>query len=124
VARRRTQRRHAWRTPDALDRGNVLIRLVGSPKLRVITGARDPVQGWISYQYGRKVAAPVVVAIRSGANVRYLTLIMPARGRPIVETSGLRLTSDGYRITVTVNGRSERVVASGSSISIRPVSGG
>lgn len=102
--------------------GNVLIRqLVGSPTIRVVTGDRSPVQGWISYRYGNKIAAPVVEAIRRGSNVRYLTLIMPAHGRPQVEASHLRLTSDGYRITITVNGRSERVIASGSSISIRPV---
>jgi hypothetical protein len=106
-------------------RGNVMIRqLVGSPAIRVVTGARDPIQGWISYSYGRRVAAPVVQAIRTGTNVRYLTLIVPAQGRPSVSVSGLRLTSDGYRVTITINGRSERVVASGSAISITPVAGG
>jgi hypothetical protein len=105
-------------------RGNVMIRqLVGSPTIRVVTGARNPIQGWISYSYGHKVAAPVVQAIRQGTNVRYLTLIVPAQGRPSAAVSGLRLTSDGYRVTVTINGRSERVVASGSAISITPVAG-
>jgi hypothetical protein len=106
-------------------RGNVLIRqLVGSPALRVLSGRTSPIQGWISYRYGRRVAAPVVQAIRTGANVRYLTLIVPAQGRPSATVSGLRVTSDGYRVTITINGRSERVVARGSAISITPVAEG
>lgn len=104
--------------------GNVLIRqLVGSPTIRVVKGATNPVQGWISYRYGRWTAAPVVQAIRAGTNVRYLTLIVPAQGRPRAQTSGLKLTPDGYRVTVTINGRSERVVASGAYISVTPVAG-
>jgi hypothetical protein len=105
--------------------GNVMIRqLVGTPRFRVVTGATDPVQGWISYHYGKRKAAPVVEVIRTGASVRYLTLIVPARGRPLAQVSSLRLTSDGYRLTVTIDGRSERVVATGPTISVTPITGG
>jgi hypothetical protein len=101
---------------------NVLIReLVGSPKLRVRKGATKPIQGWISYQYGHKVAAPVVEAVKSGTKVRFLTLIVPAQGRPQATVSGLRLTRNGYSVTITIDGRSERVVAGRSSVSITPV---
>ena len=102
-------------------KGNVLIRqLVGSPKIGAQAGIKNPVQGWVSYSYGQKVAAPVAYAIRRGSNVRYLTLIVPARGRPRAQVSHLRLTNNGYEVTITIDGRSERVVASGSSISVRP----
>ena len=102
--------------------GNVLIRqLTGLPRLRVVEGARDPVQGWVSYRYGSKVAAPVVEAIQRGSNVRYLTLIVPAAGRPAVQVTGLRLHSDGYAVTITIGGRAERVVARGSNVSITPL---
>jgi hypothetical protein len=103
-------------------RGNVLIRqLAGTPTLRLVTGATDPIQGWISYQYGQRVAAPVVQAIRTGTSVRYLTLIAPSEGAPNAQVSSLRLTSGGYSVTITVGGRSERVIASGSTVSITPL---
>jgi hypothetical protein len=108
----RTQRPH----------GNVLVRqLAGSPTLRVVTGARRPVQGWISYHYGTKVAAPVVEAVQRGKNVRYLTLIVPAAGRPGAVVSGLHLYDDGYAVTITIGGSSERVIARGSTVSITPL---
>jgi hypothetical protein len=104
-------------------RGNVLIRqLAGTPTLRLVTGATDPIQGWVSYQYGQRVAAPVVQAIRSGTSVRYLTLIAPSEGAPDAQVSSLRLTSGGYSVTITVGGRSERVVTNGSTVSITPLS--
>jgi hypothetical protein len=103
-------------------RGNVLIReLTGTPALRIVTGATNPIQGWISYQYGQRVAAPVVEAARSGTSVRYLTLIAPSEGAPNAQVRSLRLTADGYAVTITVDGRSERVVTSGSNVSITPL---
>jgi hypothetical protein len=103
-------------------RGNVLIReLVGQPDLRIVTGRTDPIQGWISYHYGTKVAAPVVEAVRHGSEVTYLTLIVPAMGTPTVDVSGLRSTSRGYAVTISIGGHSERVVAAGSSITITPL---
>jgi hypothetical protein len=105
-------------------RGNVLIRqLVGTPTLRVVKGRTSPIQGWISYTATHKVAAPVVIASRTGTNVRYLTLIVPAEGTPQASVSGLRLTAGGYRLTVTIGGRAERISAEGSTISVTPVGG-
>jgi hypothetical protein len=102
--------------------GNVLIRqLTGSPATRIVQGATSPIQGWYSTVYGRKVAAPVVVASRTGANVRYVTLIVPAAGAPSATVSDFRVTSGGYRLTITINGRTERVVANGSAITVSSV---
>src|SRR6185436_14567251 len=71
-------------------RGNVLIRqLTGAPALRIVSGATDPIQGWISYRYGLRVAEPVVQAVRSGTAVRYLTLIAPTEGAPDVRVTSL-----------------------------------
>ena len=97
--------------------GNVLIRqLAGAPTLRIVRGRTSPVQGWISYTYGVKVAAPVVEAIQQGTSVRYLTLIAPSRGGPAIKVSALTLTSTGYSVTITVGTRSEKLTVSGSSI--------
>jgi hypothetical protein len=104
------------------ERGNVLVRqLLGSPELRLIGGQTAPVQGWISYHYGRKVPAPVAEAILRGSSVRYLTLIAVAPGRPNADVSGVRLRPDGFGLTVTVDGRSERVAANGTDVWVTPL---
>jgi hypothetical protein len=103
-------------------RGNVLIRQLGSvPTLRIVTGTTNPIQGWISYQYGKRVAAPVVQVIKTGTSVRYLTLIAPSQGAPNAKVGSFRLTAGGYSVTITVDGRSERVIANGSTVSITPL---
>ena len=102
------------------DHGNVLIRqLVGRPTLTVVKGRTNPIQGWISYSYGTKVEAPVEEAILKGTNVRYLTLIVPAAGAAKASVSGLQLTSTGYAVSVAIGGHLERVVVSGSSVTIK-----
>jgi len=76
----------AWTQRTA---GNVLIRqLTGSPALRMVSGQTSPIQGWISYVYGVKVAAPVVDFALRGTSVRYVTFILPARGKPAASLSG------------------------------------
>jgi Heparinase II/III-like protein/Heparinase II/III N-terminus len=105
----RTQRAH----------GNVLIRqLAGSPEVRIVKGATSPIQGWISYKGGQKLAAPVEEAILRGRSVRYLTLIVPAEGRPGATVSDLELTSSGYAVTIRIGTRSERVTVSGSTVKL------
>jgi hypothetical protein len=96
---------------------NIQIRQLLSPTtLKVVTGRSDPVQGWVSYRYGQRVAAPVVEAIKRGTNVRYLTLIVPAAGAPLAAVRDVSVTPTGYRLTVTVGRRTERIVAAGSSL--------
>ena len=84
-------------------------------------GATSPIQGWVSYHYAQKIAAPVVEAIRTGTSVRYLTLIAPYDGAPTIGVRDLRVTAEGYAVTITVGGRSERVIASGSTVSVTPL---
>ena len=98
-------------------KGNVLIRqLAGAPTHRIVRGRTSPVQGWISYTYATKVAAPVVEAIQKGTSVRYVTLIAPSRGGPTIKVSALKLTSTGYSVTISVGTRSEKLTVSGTSI--------
>jgi hypothetical protein len=100
-----------------LDGGNVLIRqLTGSPALRIVTGATSPIQGWVSHKAGQMLPAPVVEAAQRGRSVRYLTLVVPAAGRPVAVVSGLRLTSTGYTVEIRIGARHERVTVSGSSV--------
>ena len=103
-------------------RGNVLIRqLMPVTSSRVVKGRRTPVQGWISYLHGSRIAAPVVEVVKTGRSVRYLTLIVPAAGQPAATISGLRTTATGYSVVVTIGGKSERVTVSGTVASIVPL---
>jgi hypothetical protein len=104
------------------DRGNVYVRqLVAGNISRVVAGRTSPIQGWVAYEHGERLAAPVVEVARSGTSTRYLTLIVAAPGSPTATVSSLQLTSTGYRVVVTIGGRSERVVVDGSNASITPL---
>ncbi len=103
-------------------RGNLLVRqLVGGTTSVLVKGRTRPVQGWVAWRYNERIAAPVVEVVRRAASTRYLTLLVPSAGTASVTTRDLRLTSTGYSVTVTVGGRSERVVVSGTSASITPL---
>ena len=100
----------------------LIVQVLAPSATRIVSGATSPIQGWLSYTYGHKVAAPVVEARRFGTAVRFLTVIIPyASVRPAVTISAVRLTASGYAMTVTVNGRSERILAGGTGSSISPL---
>ena len=101
------------------DRGNVLIRqLTGSVRQRIVVGRTSPIQGWVSLDYASLRKAPVAEVIQRGRDVRYVTLIVPAVGRPQAEIVSFRLTDRGYDLRVRIGARTERVVADGASVSI------
>ena len=101
-------------------RGNLVIRqLLSGSTTRIVIGATSPIQGWISREYGSRIKAPVVEAIRSGTSVRYLTLVVPGAAAPKVRVGSLRVTSTGFSVVITVNGRSEQVTVTSTSSSIR-----
>ena len=104
-------------------RSNVMIVQVVAPTAtRIITGSTSPIQGWISYRVFKRLAAPVVESRRAGTNVRFLTLLVPYEStKPSVTVSNVSLTSTGYSLTVTVDGKRERVVATSLSSSISPL---
>jgi hypothetical protein len=124
--------RQLWHLPEASNpvlgtgrfrtlrtRGNVEVRqLLGGTTARVVQAQVSPVQGWISYRHREKVGAPVVEVVKSGTSVRYLTLIVPAAGRPAATVTSLRITATGYSMVVTIGGKSERVTVDGATASI------
>jgi hypothetical protein len=100
-------------------RGNVVIRqLTGTATTRILTGRTSPIQGWQSDSDLHRVPAPAVEFAKRGRSVRYLTLIVPGAGSPRVTVSGVALLADGYRMTITIGGRSERVSVSGTPVSV------
>ena len=115
--------RSGTRTWTRAPRSNVLIVQVIAPAAtRIITGATSPIQGWISYGYGKRVAAPVVESRRTGATARFLTLLVPfATTRPRVLVTDVHVTSTGYSMIVTIGSHRDRVVAGSTSSRITPL---
>jgi hypothetical protein len=96
--------------------GDVLVwQLLAAPQPRIIKGRTDPVQGWVSYEYGSPIPAPVIQTSKSGRSARFITLIAPfVGGAPPVDIKQLSITSSGFRVVVDIDGRRERVMANGS----------
>ena len=100
-------------------RGNLQVRqLLGGSSSRVVFGQTAPVQGWVAYRFAEKAAAPVVEVAKTGKTVRFLTLLATAPGATNSTITGLTITPTGYRVTVTISGKSELVVVSGSKATI------
>ena len=129
--------RQLWHLPEDADpvttgtmtwsgraRGNVLIRqLIAGGSTRTITGALDPIQGWISHVYGEREPAPVVEYRQNGKQVRFLTLLMPyRRGTPTAGVRDLHVTRTGFALSVQSGGSRELVsaTATGASITTAP----
>jgi heparinase II/III-like protein len=101
-------------------RGNVLIRqLYGSETIRITTGATNPIQGWLSYRYNVRVPNPTVEVAKTGTSVRYLTVLLPdADEHFAVSFRDIRTWWTGFSLTITVDGRTERVTATATGSSI------
>jgi hypothetical protein len=104
-------------------RGNVQVRqLIGSGTTsRIVTGQTSPIQGWVAWEFGKRLRAPVVEFRRAGGNVRFPTLLVPGAGAPSSSVSQLALTSTGYTVVVSIGGRRERVSVDGATVSIAPL---
>ena len=116
-----TQGRRTWTRRPA---GNLLIQqLTAGVATRTLTGARSPIQGWISRSYGERAPAPVIEQRLSGRQVRFLTLLAPfgadtGSGRPPVTVSDLVLTPHGYTMTVAMDGAQEVIRATEATLTI------
>jgi len=100
-------------------RGNLLVRhLIPVASSRVVAGRASPIQGWVSYRYGVRIPAPVVEVTKRGTSVRFLTLLVPAVGRPSASVTDLVVTAGGYSATITIGTHAERVVVNGTSAAI------
>lgn len=83
----------------------VLSQKESEDAVSVLCGSEDPIQGWISYEKGRKVPAPVL-KIRRRCNVpaTFVTIVYPFRGVTPPETLDLSVEHDrswGYGASVT-----------------------
>ena len=91
-------------------RGNVTLIWLGAvPSIGVAHEHTAPIQGWVSYAWRQRVAAPVVEASQRGTTIRYLTLIVPSAARAAVAVRRLTIGDDDVRMDLTVDGVTERV---------------
>ena len=103
--------------------GDVVIRqLADAGAIDVVKGETAPIQGWLTYTYNTKVAAPVVETSQRGSSVRFLTLIAPVTAPTVpVQVTSVVLRSDGYSAVVRVGGHTDRVVVRGTEVTITAV---
>lgn len=88
------------------DRGNVAIyQLADQPSVSIVEGQTDPVQGWISEEYGTAIPAPVAEASVEGERARFVTLLVPfAETPPDVSWEAVGDEGEGLVARVTIDG--------------------
>jgi hypothetical protein len=101
--------------------GDVLIQQLGrAGRTRLIEGQSVLRQGWVSYQYRKALAAPVVEHAVRGRTARFVTLVVPFAGhRPPVRATELMIGPEGFSLVVSISGRQERVLATARGSTIR-----
>lgn len=111
-----TRGRRTWTRQGS---GDLLIaQLVGGAVTRHRQGETRPLQGWISRAYGHHAPAPVIERIARGRAVRFVTVLAPFPGDALPVLSDIRLTQRGFSFTIEVDGRRERVRATGTGASV------
>jgi Heparinase II/III-like protein/Heparinase II/III N-terminus len=100
--------------------GNVVIKqLALAPTITIVKGQTQPVQGWRTFRFNSRVAAPAILARRSGRSARFLTLIAPVpTATTRVRVVSSRYWSDGFSVVVSIGGRTERMTLHGTTISV------
>jgi len=100
----------------------LIVQVIAPSGARFITGATNPIQGWVSHARDKKVPAPVLESRRRGTKARFLTLLVPyATIKPTVTVSNVKLSAGAYAMTVSINGRRERVLAGSVHSKITPL---
>ena len=90
-------------------RGNLSMTWLGpAPKLDVVWGQTQPIQGWISNAWRRRTAAPVVEATARGRTIRLVTVMASSAGTPLARIGHVQSSSTNLRLDLTIGSRSER----------------
>jgi len=91
-------------------RANAWITQLGDGSSSIVTGRTDPIQGWVSFDYGRLLKAPVIDTRANGTHVRFLTLIVPsATANHAPAATGLRWHDSGFDLTIGAGGAAARI---------------
>lgn len=93
-------------------RGNIMIcQLADEPEFEIISGRTEPMQGWVSYNYGEAVPAPTVEFVTQGCSARFLTLLIPFAERPPDLSVGTITAQTGgyYKVPIEIDGSSHEL---------------
>jgi Heparinase II/III-like protein/Heparinase II/III N-terminus len=94
-------------------------------QMELIEGATEPIQGWISPEYGRRVAAPVLLySVQLKLPFRMITLLLPVKdsSTPVPDVAPVLSTSFGPA-GVTFRGAQETVLIHDSGVVVTGQSG-
>lgn len=99
-----------------------VVQLDGGGAQRVVRGGTHPIQGWVSFDYGSRVAAPAVSVSKSGSRVRFFTMIVPSTTNARSWTvRSFAARADGFDLVLRVGTLTDRFVVSGSGAVVRPI---
>ena len=100
-----------------------IVQLVATRRPAIVIGRLSPVQGWVSRYTDQRTPAPTIEVPARGSAVRYITLVSPTSGPDsAVTVRDVKVTLTGFSFVVTIDGRSERVTATGSGARVMPLS--
>jgi hypothetical protein len=98
-----------------------IVQLIEPESIEVIEGSKDPWQGWVSYERGTQIAAPVVVTRRTGDRVTFLTVIVATGAEGEADARLVERPDGGHSVAVSVEGRDAVVdIGDGGELTLLP----
>jgi hypothetical protein len=107
-------------------RGLLLRSFASAPvRMDIIAGATDPIQGWVAPEYGRRVAAPVLLcSVKEKLPFRMITLLLPVESlsMPVPDVAPVLSTSFGPS-GITFRRAQETVLIHDNGVAVKGRSG-
>lgn len=104
------------------DRGNISITpLAPVDGVSLVEGSENPVQGWVSYDFGVREAAPAGVFESTGTQVVFVTLLAPSPAGETPEILSFELNDDGINLELVYLGQGNRVTIDGGAVNIQVI---
>ena len=105
---------------------NVTItQLVGGKSPQVLTGATNPIQGWVTESGNSKYAAPDASFTFFGRSTRFITLIVPSGPGSTLRSataSNFSANANGFTVDLTVGGSMDHITVGQTSASLAVLS--
>jgi hypothetical protein len=81
-------------------------------------GSTDPMQGWVSFDYGKLQPATAVNVAKTGTHVRFFTLIVPSPAKARSWTvRSFEPRSEGFDLVLRIGSTTERIFVRGTTAS-------
>jgi hypothetical protein len=93
----------------------LVVQLDGDASQGVVRGDVNPIQGWVSFDYGQRVPAPAVSVMKTGTRVRFFTLIaLSPSGARTFSVRSFTPRPVGFDLVLRLGGMTERFVVRGA----------